>query len=428
MEDLKQTHLNKHVAAIHCSNNIGLLQRKMFNVLLFKAYPKLMEDDFHYISLAELSRMLDYNSKDSAKLKKAFKNLQSTTVEWNIIEDGDESEGEVWCSSTLLASSVIDSKRGFCRYEYSKTLAELLFQPDVYARIDLRIQNKFKSSYGLALYENCVRFRSVKTTGWIAIDKFKKLMGVSEDKYTKFSDFNRRVLIAAIDEINEISDIFVELQTRRVAQQVISLRFSIANKRKTLPLGIINQTEIELQDDISSEIADVLKDKFFASKQEIANLSKQYEVQFLQEKIQVVLESDSYKKGQVRVPLALLKSALKNDYASPKTKIIIPESKKLKKISWDQQEKYNSYIKSCILDRFASLNENEKNRIEQSFVGYLNDKIKQNNLSYKIALDMYQSRGIKGASSEFVEFVILDNESIVDGLNAIEDFVKNNLT
>jgi len=425
MEDLKQTQLNKHVAAIHCSNNIGLLQRKMFNVLLFKAYSKLMEDDFHYISLAELSRMLDYNSKDSAKLKKAFKSLQSTSVEWNIIEEDDnESAGEVWCSSTLLASSVIDSKRGFCRYEYSKTLAELLFQPDVYARIDLRIQNKFKSSYGLALYENCVRFRSIKTTGWIAIDTFKKLMGVSEDKYTKFSDFNRRVLVAAIDEINEISDIFVELQTKRVAQQVVSLRFTISIKRKMLPLGISNKTEIELQDKFPSEIADVLKDKFFASKQEIANLSSQYDAQFLKEKIQVVLESDSYKKGQVRVPLALLKSALKNDYALPKTKLIIPEGKKVKKMSWDQQEKYNDYVKNFILDRFVSLNADEKSRIEKSFVGYLSDKIKQNNLSYKIALDIYHTNGINGVSLEFIEFVTLNKEDFINGLSSIDQFLK----
>lgn len=425
MEDIKQTQLNKHVAAIHCSNNIGLLQRKMFNVLLFKAYSKLMEDDFHYISLAELSRMLDYNSKDSAKLKKAFKSLQSTTVEWNIIEEDDnESDGEVWCSSTLLASSVIDSKRGFCRYEYSKTLAELLFQPDVYARIDLRIQNKFKSSYGLALYENCVRFRNIKTTGWIAIDTFKKLMGVSEDKYTKFSDFNRRVLVAAIDEINEISDIYVELQTKRVAQQVVSLRFSISNKRKTLPLGISNKIETELQSKFCAEMADILKDKFFASKQEIINLSSNYDPQFLKEKIQVVLESDSYKKGQVRVPLALLKSALKNDYVLPQAKLIIPEKKKLKKPSWDQQEKYNNYVKNFILDRFVLLNADEKNRIEKSFVGYLNDKIKQNNLSYKIALDMYNANGIKGVSTEFIEFVTLSKEYFINELSSIDDFLE----
>src|SRR3990167_5544816 len=141
METVDNIQVNKHVAAVHCSNNISLLQRKIFNALLFKAYPQLLKEDFHYISLSELSTLIDYNSKDSAKLKQAFKKLQSTTVEWNVMEDDNDHEGEIWCSSTLLASTVIDKKRGQCRYEYSKTLASLLFQPDIYARIDLNIQN-----------------------------------------------------------------------------------------------------------------------------------------------------------------------------------------------------------------------------------------------------------------------------------------------
>src|SRR3989338_7920595 len=81
METVDNIQVNKHVAAVHCSNNISLLQRKIFNALLFKAYPQLLKEDFHYISLSELSTLIDYNSKDSAKLKQALiKNVGSVVM------------------------------------------------------------------------------------------------------------------------------------------------------------------------------------------------------------------------------------------------------------------------------------------------------------------------------------------------------------
>ena len=421
MEELENTYLNKHVAAIHCSNNIGLLQRKIFNALLYKAYNRLLDDDFHYISLSELAKLIDFNSNNSSKLKQAFKNLQSTTVEWNIIENNNESDAEIWCSSTLLASSVIDRKRGFCRYEYSKTLAELLFQPDIYARIDLRIQNKFNSSYGLALYENCVRFKNVRTTGWINIDTFRKLMGVQDSMYPKFSDFNRRVLSPAINEINEISDINVELQTNRVAQQVVSLKFNMSNKKIAKPMGIVLKTELIVTEDVKSELHNVLKSKFFASDQDIAYITKNYSHDFINEKMKIIFESSTYKSGKIMVPLALLKSALKNNYAMPENKATHPEVKKTKSFSWEQKKQYQEYKAEYILNKFNLLGEVEKSKIEKLFVEHLT---KQTDLSYKIVIDMYRARGIKGASTEFVEFAIATNASVVDGLITLPDFCK----
>ena len=423
MEELENTYLNKHVAAIHCSNNIGLLQRKIFNALLYKAYNRLLDDSFHYISLSELAKLIDFNSNNSSKLKQAFKNLQSTTVEWNIIENNNEADAEIWCSSTLLASSVIDRKRGFCRYEYSKTLSELLFQPDIYARIDLRIQNRFNSSYGLALYENCVRFKNVRTTGWINIDTFRKLMGVQDSMYPKFSDFNRRVLSPAIDEINKISDINVELQTNRVAQQVVSLKFNISNKKIAKPMGIVLKTDSipPTKENEKSELHGILKNKFLASEQDITNLIKNYPADFINEKIQLIFESSSYKSGKIMVPLALLKSALKNNYAAPENKITGSESKKTKNFSWEQKKRYEEYKMDHILNKFDSLSEIEKTKIEKSFVTYLT---KHTDLSYKIVIDMYHARGIKGASREFVEFAVSANVSIVDELMTLGDFCK----
>lgn len=422
MDELENKYLNKHVAAIHCSNNIGLLQRKIFNALLYKAYPKLLDDDFHYISLSEISKLIDYNSKDSSKLKQAFKSLQTTTVDWNIIEDGDTSDDEVWCSSTLLASSVIDRKRGFCRYEYSKTLATLLYQPNMYARIDLGIQNKFNSSYGLALYENCVRFKNVRTTGWIAIDTFRKLMGIADSKYSKFSDFNKRVLSPAIAEINKMSDINVDLQMNRVAQQVVSLKFTITIKKTIKPLGL-NSKEIvsDYSQEKKSELQDLLKTRLHASQQDIATLISTYSEELIKSKINLMFESETYKKGLILSPLAFLKSALKNNYASPEKTSAIIENKKMKSASWEQKGQYDLYRQNYVLDKFSALSTKEQESIEKIFFQYLKN---HGNLTYSTTVfSVYQSHGLSSVASEFSEFLSLQNKSFVSGLLSIKEFL-----
>jgi hypothetical protein len=54
----------KHSAAIQIHNNITLLQRRVWNVLLFNAYNELESEEEHHIALAELVKLVGYDSHD----------------------------------------------------------------------------------------------------------------------------------------------------------------------------------------------------------------------------------------------------------------------------------------------------------------------------------------------------------------------------
>lgn len=49
LAERKNRELKKHVAIIHSSNKISLLQRKISNALLFNAYDDLLTKDEHEI-------------------------------------------------------------------------------------------------------------------------------------------------------------------------------------------------------------------------------------------------------------------------------------------------------------------------------------------------------------------------------------------
>ncbi len=224
--------LKKHVAAIHTDGHLSLLQRKLSNVLLLNAYDALLTQTEHEIDEKTLCVMLGYDSNDRKPLKESLRALASVHAEWNIL--GDNQEEVEWGVSSLLSHAVLS--RGKCRYGYSSALAEKLYNPDIYASINMRIQRKFRSKHALALYENCYRFKTVRSTGWWDLKTFRRLMGVDDsDYYRQFKHLNAKVIKPTVKEINAVSDIEITPEFKRSGRSISEIRF-IIGANKQLPL------------------------------------------------------------------------------------------------------------------------------------------------------------------------------------------------
>ena len=75
----------KHIAAIHISNSISLLERKVSNVLLRHAWERLETSEIHTINIGDLADAVGFDSNDTEILKDALRSLVGTTIEWNIL-------------------------------------------------------------------------------------------------------------------------------------------------------------------------------------------------------------------------------------------------------------------------------------------------------------------------------------------------------
>ncbi|MDT7858147.1 replication initiation protein [Rubrivirga sp. S365] len=247
--------LKKHVGAIHVKGALTLLQRKAVNALLLNAYHELPDETVkeHSIRLVDLADALGYNSNDHDLLKDTIETLVETKVRWNVL-DKDGQEG--WGVSGLLASAVTRPRSGTCQYAYSVHLRRLLYNPAVYARINLAVQSRFTSQYALALYENCLRFVGVGSTGWLPVADWRGLLGVGADQYRAYKAFRQHVLAPAAKQVNAVGHIRVELETRREGRKIAELRFTV---RPGVPL-LPESAEIEEADSVptSGEAADAL--------------------------------------------------------------------------------------------------------------------------------------------------------------------------
>ena len=230
---LRRDAVKNHVAAIHVSGKLSLLQRKLSNVLLLNAYDTLTSQQTHAIDARTLCLMIGYNSNDMATLKQSLRGLAETVAEWDML---DASGWLEWGVSSLLSYASL--KGGVCEYAYSPALAAKLSDPKVFALINLNIQRRFTSGHALALYENCYRFVRTGSTGWWSLELFRRLMGVDDSAYYEiYKHLNAKIIKPAVAEVNKTSNIVLRPEIRKRGRSVTDIRFLIEENPQ---LGIMN--------------------------------------------------------------------------------------------------------------------------------------------------------------------------------------------
>lgn len=385
-KESKDLQLKKHVGSIHCSNTLSLLQRKISNVLLYHAYDELLEKEEHTIAIKHLCQLIGYSSHDYDSIKKALKALISTVLEWNLLGDSKNTEIEDWNASSILAS--VGIKGGICTYAYSARLKKLLYMPEMYGRINIAIQSRFKSNYGLALYENCVRYQNLPYTRWFGLATFRKLMGVPENKYPIFRDFKKRVLDKSVAEINAFANIHIQPEIEREGQKVSRIRFKLEAGQ------LIEKTSQVFE---SPSVIETLCHDFSLSKHQAAELINSYGETTVLEKVKLIKNSHAYLTNKVHHLAAYLKSALKENY--------LPKQVKEKNINVptcnDKQYEglYAEYLSVEIDKIVAALDSSTQEKLKNDFEKFLHvennkfvlEKFYLKGFSNKIVKGMFRS-------------------------------------
>jgi hypothetical protein len=333
-----ERNVKKHVGAIHITNKLSLLERKISNVLLWNAYEDLLKEETHKIRIKDLADMVGFNSNDRALLKQSMVNLMRTVLEWNVLDDkGREKD---WEASTMLEYTRV--KGMYCYYSYGKKLREKLYNPTMYERINLEIQKKFSSGYALALYENCLRYKNTGTTGWIALDRFRRIMGVNPKEYSDFRRLNERVIKGPLKQVNNSSDIVLEPEYKREKRRIVAVRFQVSEnpqlslfKAPKSGTGDIDLVDLKQLEAGGTEIKEKLL-KFGLTEEQVEWATSSFDEEYIRKNMEVV-ERD-YKAGKVGNLPAYTVGALQKDYR-PKKNEFEEEQKKKKQARRKDAEK-----------------------------------------------------------------------------------------
>lgn len=175
--------------------------------------------------------MMAYSSNNHKHLRKALREAQRATMEG----EASTPDREKWGSKTLLTTVSINGGRLVC--EVDPFIQKLIKDPERSYFFSLRIGNSFGSIYARRLYERLQDYLDRGTTGFHDVKTVREWLGCTSKFYADYSEFNRGAVKLAVSQINEHSDLTVEVKTMNIpgSKAVGKLKFDITQKQNWQP-------------------------------------------------------------------------------------------------------------------------------------------------------------------------------------------------
>lgn len=185
------------------------------------------------IPRTDLMDKMGYLSTNKKPFKDALLKMQDLKATWDVLKhDGNNT----WVSCVLLPFVAIDNE--FVHYSFVEHIEPMLFESVIYHKLNLGMQRRLSLDSSIRLYDWISRYRTNPShltnindvPFWIWV-----IHGpVSETSYmNEYKIFKRDKLTPAINEINQKTDLIVELvEDRDGSRKVKYLQFLVKEKPK----------------------------------------------------------------------------------------------------------------------------------------------------------------------------------------------------
>jgi hypothetical protein len=252
------TTLNKPVAAlaiVPLNKSLTVTARKAYNVMLHIAQREGDTGDAGFSApLNSILRGFGVGNNISSDAKRYIDQMASTKIEWRPLAQGEQwqlsGEGQGGGQAVLpdmeppqdelrifhmLAEVRLYKKGGenWVTWYYPPTIKEQILGPHRWARLELEVIARLSTYTSVALYEICARYRDNPGgvtsrhpwQWWVPV-----LRGSDTSKQREWRKFKNEFVNPAIREINELSDIDIELIEFKQGRAVSDVQFSVRKK------------------------------------------------------------------------------------------------------------------------------------------------------------------------------------------------------
>lgn len=253
------------------------ISRKLYNVILRASQNQILGKGItsggtFTCSLSELLEPFAADANDLVKVaKRHFNEMLSTSVYWRPTdqrfadlpldtEPASHSEAEgsggekrmIWKATTLLEGPGIymQGNRLYCEWRLPNEVFDRLMDPVLFTQLNIEHLTRLKSYAALALYEICARYKNnpsgltcACSPDWWVRALTTKSMDVKSSGKAKISNLEeprvkrewRKVksasVMKAIAEINEITDLEIDLVEKKTGKAVTMVQFSVRRKK-----------------------------------------------------------------------------------------------------------------------------------------------------------------------------------------------------
>lgn len=213
----------KHSAIIQISSTMSASARKVYNVLLFEAKREQRKNKdnllkFYSVDIDQIKRYTAIQK--TSHVIECIETLSKMNVTYNVL---NKDKNKVWGTFSLISDAEVENDIVMFKLPYA--VVETFENPKPYATIDMAIIKGLKSKYAINLYEMLEDYKGLKKMT-VPLPKLREFMGISDEQYPRYADFNKRVLSAAIEEVKEKTPYNVKATPIIKKRKVIALEFS----------------------------------------------------------------------------------------------------------------------------------------------------------------------------------------------------------
>ena len=222
------------------ARSITAMGRRVYNVMLYIAQTRLSAleamppaDYLFEAPLQTILRTSGSSSDDRTVVKRYIREMLNMEVDWESTSPGD---GIKYKGFSLLSEAVIEVRNGenWVSWSYPPTIMSALRQPPLWAEIDLQILATLPSYESIALFEICARYRNNPggRTSRMPVSWWLDALSRTTSEKREWRKFKNERVNKAVEEINRLTDLEIELVEHRQGRAVSEIQFIVRNRQR----------------------------------------------------------------------------------------------------------------------------------------------------------------------------------------------------
>jgi hypothetical protein len=380
MPDLSATseEILKPTATIHVGNRLSLIERKVFNTIIWHSQKSRFTKNTDTLSVALLMSVIGLErSKNMDVIKEALEKLTTTPIVWNTLRKDRTTD---WGICTFLAGAELSG--GQLRYVLNPLLVDKVNHPTLFAKIQLLVQRQFSSKYSLVLYEFLLDElgRAGSPTAHeveVSLDTVRHILQFDGAYKHLHSD----VLKPCVREINKCTDISVGYRGVKKGRAVVALLFSFKRQAVQIEIPLDNLDLLGANDGEClpehQSLALTLVERG-VSTHKARKIVETYDEERIRENIEYA--EREHEAGKVKKLSAYVIRAIEEDYRPKKTKDELrKETEQAEErerhaeaqARKDLEKEWNTFRSSRVRDLFDGLSETEQEERRNAFAEQL---------------------------------------------------------
>ena len=370
--------LPKNIGAMHISNDLTLVERKLMNIVLLNAlYAErkqltLQHNDngkkYYKITIEEITQHLGWDSSNNTlKIKEAIERLVSTTLRFNILGKQKTNNGKWNVVATLFSHAIFLDNGQDIMYCFNDVLKDIVISPTLYGTLNLQEQQNINSRYALALWEYLCGELSLGngkqcTTPSMTLAEYVELVAGSNVKYVEFKHINKELIKEPLKEIVKKTQLQVVTEFTKEGRKTTGVKFDVSTP-KNIKQDVIQAENISnfqhslLEGDKSVEKITEKLLELGISEKKCKEFAKKYPTPHIEANIAYIVSQ--YKTPKVGLAI----KAIEENYANHGVKktstqqtLDLQEAKKIEYLNLQSVEpEFEYHLKRILMEYFSPI-------------------------------------------------------------------------